>query len=148
MNCPFCDNEELKVVDKRDSNENSIRRRRECLSCGKRFTTYERIQKIVLTVIKKNGSEQPFQIEKLRNGIVLALEKRNVSEEKINTIINEIERKLRSQESTKITSKLIGELVTKKLKSLDKVAYIRFTSIYKNFSEVKHFEDEVKKLKV
>jgi len=147
MRCPFCDSQDLKVVDKRSSNNNSIRRRRECISCHKRFSTYEKIQAVVLTVIKSNGSEQPFQREKIQRGITLSLEKRNISDEKINLIVDEIERKLRTQESTKLTSKYIGELVTNKLKLLDKVAYIRFTSIYKNFSEVKHFEDEVKKIK-
>ncbi len=145
MRCIFCDGE-TKVTDKRDS-ETETRRRRECLRCKKRFTTYERVEEPNLIVIKKDKSREPFSREKLRTGILKACEKRPIETEKIDKIINEIERKLRDKVKGKeILSKEIGELVVKALKKLDKVAYIRFASVYHDFKDVADFRKEIKEL--
>ena len=146
MNCPYCNHIETKVTDSRDTG-GSIRRRRECLSCNKRFTTYEYIEMAPMFVIKKDGSRQPFNREKLKNGFVKACEKRPVSQEQIESAVNDIETKLRRQESTEIPSKLIGELSIKMLKKLDKVAYIRFASVYRDFKDIKDFEKELREIK-
>ena len=137
----------MKVTDKREVNDISIRRRRECIKCKKRFTTYERIDAIPLIVIKKNGSKEHFDRDKLTRGIVKACEKRPVTVEHINKVVNEIERKLRSYKKIEVTSKAIGDLVIRKLQKLDKVAYVRFASVYKSFRDIKDFEEEVKSLK-
>jgi transcriptional repressor NrdR len=145
MRCPFCLSAETKVIDKRDQDE-STKRRRECLKCEKRFTTFERVEDIDIRVIKKDGRREPFSREKLKSGIMKALEKRPVSQEKINQAVDEIEKSIR-KEDKEIPSRLIGELVMKKLKQLDKVAYIRFASIYKEFKDAKDFENEIKTIK-
>jgi len=145
MRCPFCLSGDTKVIDKRDI-ENSVKRRRECLKCEKRFTTFERVEDIDIRVIKKDGRREPFSREKLRAGMMKALEKRPVSQEKINQAVDEIEKTVR-KEDKEIPSSLIGELVMKKLKQLDKVAYIRFASIYKEFKDAKDFEKEIKTIK-
>ena len=145
MDCPFCSGS-TQVIDKRDA-ENVTRRRRECLQCHKRFTTYERVENIDLYVIKKDGSRQLFSREKLKAGILRACEKRPVSLEQIETAVNEIEHRLRQQEGTEIPSKLIGELTIKMLKKLDKVAYIRFASVYRDFKDIGDFEKELKEIK-
>jgi len=148
MKCPFCGAEDTKVTDSRDSSEAfEIRRRRECEKCQKRFTTYERIESHPLVVIKKDGRRESFLREKLMNGIVKSCQKRDVSMEKMEEAGSEIEAVLRSEDKYEIPSGLIGELVAKKLKKLDKVAYIRFASIYKDFEDVTDFEKEIKSIK-
>lgn len=145
MKCPFCSTE-TKVIDKRDS-ENITRRRRECLNqkCKKRFTTYERVE-TNLRVIKKDNSREAFDREKLKTGILKACEKRPITEEQIEKAINEIEIKLRSY-GIEIESKKIGDLVMKKLKKLDKIAYIRFASVYHEFKDIDEFKNTIKELK-
>lgn len=145
MNCIFCGSE-TKVTDKRDA-EGETRRRRECLKCGKRFTTYERVEELNLVVVKKDQSREPFSRDKLRNGIVRACEKRPVSTEKIDSMISEIERKLAEKvKGREVDTKTIGELVMKELKKLDKVAYIRFASVYQEFSDINDFKKEIKEV--
>lgn len=147
MRCPFCSSAELKVVDKRGSPiSDAIRRRRECITCSKRFTTYERVENINLVVIKKDGRREPFDRNKVKNGIVRACQKRPVSIEQINKVVDDIEYRLRRKKSLEIPSKIIGELVVRKLRALDKVAYIRFASVYKEFNDPSYFEKEVKLL--
>jgi len=147
MLCPYCSSKKLKVIDKRPTSSHEIRRRRECLRCKKRFTTYERIQNIELTIIKKDGRKEPFNKEKLKQGLIKALEKRPVTLEQIDASINAIEAELRRLKSKEVQSKLLGEKVIKKLKQLDDVAYIRFASVYKSFSHPKDFEKEIRELK-
>jgi len=146
MLCPFCQSPELKVTDTRETDELITRRRRECLKCNKRFTTYETIQSSNITVIKKDGKREPFNIEKLRTGIKKSCEKRPISTDKIETIINQTQAKLNSYNTTEIPTKKIGDLVMQKLKVLDKVAYIRFASVYKDFADIDSFKEELKTL--
>ncbi len=145
MECPFCSNLKSKVTDKRSSPE-GIRRRRECLKCGKRFTTYEKISKNDLYVIKKDGSREKFDRNKLEKGIDKAFEKRPVSKEKIYKMINKIEESLRRKGKKEIKSSIIGELVMKKIKKLDNVAYIRFASVYRDFQNIKDFKQQIKEI--
>jgi len=148
LRCPFCSSGDLKVIDKRPAPlTDAIRRRRECIACSKRFTTYERIENISLVVLKKDGRREPFDRNKLRNGIVRATEKRPVSVEQVDEMVDEIEHSLRRKKDLEIPSRFIGELVIKNLRSLDKVAYIRFASVYKEFDDPKSFEQEIKLLK-
>lgn len=148
MRCPYCLSPEIKVVDKRDDEENSIiRRRRECLKCEKRFTTYERVEAFELAVIKKDGRKEQFSREKLLSGVQKACEKRPIDEGRIERIVDDIESDLRNQEETEIPSRFIGELVMKKLKKMDKVAYIRFASVYREFGDLETFEKELRELK-
>ena len=144
MLCPFCNNEETKVTDKRDTKEET-RRRRECLKCSKRFTTYERIEPIEIFVIKKDGRREPFNRDKLKSGMIKACEKQNVSQEQIEREIMLIEDKLK-QKGNEVSSKLIGEMVMKALKKIDKVAYIRFASIYREFKEIEDFKTAIKEI--
>jgi len=147
MKCPYCAHDENQVLDSRDSEDlSSVRRRRECLKCSKRFTTYERVETIDLFVIKKDGRREQFNRNKLLTGIQKACEKRPISMDTIEETANEIEQDLRKRETTEIPSKLIGELVMRRLKVLDKVAYIRFASVYRAFGDVGSFEKEVKNL--
>ncbi len=139
MDCPYCSNKLLKVTDKRSSPK-GIRRRRECLKCKKRFTTYETIESSDIYVIKKNNSREKFDCEKLKKGINRAFEKRPVSKEKIDEMINSINNKLRNKGQKEIPSSAIGELVMKSIKKLDNVAYIRFASVYRNFQDVNDFK--------
>src|SRR3989344_4671554 len=145
MRCPYCRNDETKVVDKRDTGGVN-RRRRECLKCEKRFTTYERVDLVDLFVVKKDGTREGFDREKLKRGVLKACEKRPVSSEDIEKTVNEIEGYLRKREKTEVNSKIIGEMVMKKLKNLDKVAYIRFASVYKEFADIDDFKEELKSL--
>ena len=148
MKCPFCGAEDTKVTDSRDSSEAfEIRRRRECEKCEKRFTTYERIEAHPLVVIKKDGRRESFLYEKLMGGITKSCQKRDVSVEKMEEAGREIESSLRNEDKSEIPSGVIGELVAKKLRKLDKVAYIRFASIYKDFEDVTDFEKEIKSIK-
>ena len=147
MQCPYCNHGEIKVIDKRESDEKSIRRRRECLKCEKRFTTYERIESADILIVKKDGGRERFDRDKLRIGVLKACEKRPIPNEKIDRIVDEIESDLRTENDIEIPSSKVGQLVMKKLKRLDKVAYIRFASVYRDFQDVESFEKEVKSLK-
>ena len=144
MLCPYCSNDETKVTDKRDS-KNETRRRRECLNCKRRFTTYEKVEPVEIFVIKKDGRREPFSREKLKSGIMKACEKLSVSGEQIDKAIFEIEEKLK-QHGREVSSKLIGELVMRQLKKLDKVAYVRFASVYKDFHDIDDFKKEIKEV--
>ena len=147
MKCPYCGSLETRVVDSRYSEDmEAIRRRRECLNCGKRFTTYERVEIAPIIVIKKNGAKEEFDPEKVKKGMLKACEKRPISPEDIEIAVQEIERELRSRDSIEVTSMEIGEMVMEKLKAMDKVAYIRFASVYREFEDVETFEREIQKL--
>ena len=147
MKCPFCFNNETKVVDKRETEDSDVtRRRRECLKCRKRFTTYERVEDLGLVVVKKDGRRENFDIEKIKRGIVKACEKRPISYEQIDDLINSIEAELRKLKTKEVSSSLIGEKIVAKLKKLDKIAYIRFASIYRSFADITDFEKELKEL--
>ena len=145
MYCPYCSNKQSKVTDKRESPDGT-RRRRECLKCGKRFTTYEKISKEDIYVIKKDGRREKFDRAKLENGIVRAFEKRPISKEKVDRMINEIEEQIRKKGKKEIKTSEIGEIVMKKIKTLDNVAYIRFASVYRDFQDINDFKQEMKKL--
>lgn len=145
MQCPYCLNRESKVIDKRDSDEGLIRRRRECLKCDKRYNTREQVERIELRVIKKGGQREDFDREKIKRGMIRACEKRPVSEEKIEAMILKIEEKLRKN-GKEVKTDFIGELVSKELKRTDKVAYIRFASVYKDFADLDDFKKEIKEL--
>jgi transcriptional repressor NrdR len=145
--CPYCSHAETKVVDSRETEDlSSVRRRRECLKCGKRFTTYERTELVELRVMKKDGRREQFDKNKLIAGMVEACEKRPVSAETIARAADEIERELRRMDETEVKSSAIGEMVMQKLKKIDQVAYIRFASVYRSFADVESFEEEAKKL--
>ncbi len=146
MKCPGC-NGETKVIDKRDSAPEIVRRRRECLSCSSRFTTYEKIRDNSLFVIKKDNRREKFDKEKLKTGILKACEKRPISIDVIEKVVEDIEKELKDKNKKEVRSNEIGEIVIKKLKALDKVAYIRFASVYREFKDIKDFEKEVKELK-
>lgn len=145
MICPYCGHQETEVLESRDA-EDSTRRRRECEKCGKRFTTYERVEALDLVVIKKDGRREKFNREKLKEGIMQSCHKRPVSMDKIDNLAAEVERELRGMEETEIPSSKIGEIVMEKLKELDKVAYVRYASVYKEFETPKEFTKEVEKL--
>lgn len=147
MKCPYCGSKETEVVETRDSEDlETIRRRRSCLKCEKRFTTYERVENVTLVVIKKEGKREQFNRDKLKNGIIRSCEKTTVSVEQIERIVTEIEMELRGADSVEVESKKIGQLVATRLKKLDKVAYIRFSSVFKRFVDIEDFEKEVKRL--
>jgi transcriptional repressor NrdR len=144
MRCPFCGHEETRVSDKREIEEGmTTRRRRECLSCKKRFTTYEEIEKMELSVIKRDDKRQPFNKQKLLAGFLKACEKRPISREQIEQAVNEIEQEILNMETKEIPSRVMGELVMNKLKKMDKVAYIRFASVYKQFEDIDDFKKEL-----
>lgn len=145
MNCPFCSNTALKVTDKRNSPE-GIRRRRECLKCKKRFTTYEKIDKGDLYIIKKDGNREKFTRDKLEKGVEKAFEKRPIPQAKIDKMLNDIEEQLRRKGKKEIKSSVLGELIMKKIKKLDNVAYIRFASVYRDFQHIKDFKQELRRL--
>lgn len=147
MKCPYCHYYDTAVLDSRDSEDlGSIRRRRECLKCDKRFTTYERVDMVDLIVLKKDGRREQFDRKKLLTGILKAVEKRPVNMDQIEKAADEIEMELRRRDSIEIPSGDMGEIVMKKLKGLDKVAYIRFASVYRSFDDLESFEKEVKSL--
>ena len=147
MKCPYCGSFETKVLDKRETDGRSVtRRRRECLSCEKRFTTYERAEVLDLFVIKKDQRREPFNREKLRRNLMKACEKRPISQETIDRLIGEIEQQLIGMRKSEIDSRSIGELVMDILKATDKVAYIRFASVYRDFKDVADFEKELQQL--
>jgi transcriptional repressor NrdR len=146
MICPYCNNPELKVIDKRD-NESIIRRRRECLKCGKRFTTHEKIE-LGLYVIKKDGRKQKFNREKLEKGVLICLEKRNFTPEEIENVIDKIESRVyRNAKDKDIPTSKIGEIVMSEIKKVDKVGYMRFAAVYKKIDSLEDFEKEIKELK-
>lgn len=148
MKCPFCSSNKTRVVDKRPNpTGETTRRRRECLKCKKRFTTYEKVEAKPLMVIKKDGRREPFDRNKLKTGIMKACEKRPVSMEVVEKNVDEIENSLRKKNNIEVPTKLIGELVMKRLKALDKVAYIRFASVYREFKDISDFDKEIKILK-
>ena len=147
MKCPYCNYEETQVIDTRDTeNLESTRRRRECMKCNKRFTTYERVEEADIIVVKKGGRRERFQRQKVLNGIIEACEKRSIPLEKIEKLVDEVESDLRKRDSVEVESKIVGELVMKKLKGLDKVAYIRFASVYREFEDLDRFTEELEKL--
>ncbi len=147
MKCPACGNLESKVLDSRPSSDGtSIRRRRECLSCQKRFTTFETIENMNFVVVKKNGTREIFDRTKLIKGMIRACEKRPVSVKQIENIVNETEMYLQSTMRSEVPSSEIGELVMEKLKDLDEVAYVRFASVYRQFKDINTFMEELKKL--
>lgn len=147
MKCPFCEYEESKVIDSRPTDEGeAIRRRRECLKCGKRFTTYEKIENIPLMVVKKDGSRQMFDRVKLLNGIMRACEKRPVPTDDMERIVNDIETATQNFLEREISSQKIGEMVMERLQKIDEVAYVRFASVYRQFKDINTFVEEVNKL--
>jgi transcriptional repressor NrdR len=147
MNCPYCGHIQDKVVDSRTCQEgDSIRRRRECLKCQRRFTTYERIENIPLMVVKKDGRRESFDRQKLLSGIMTACEKRKISIEQVENLVDDIERTLQRKNEKEISSSQIGELVMGKLGRLDQVAYVRFASVYREFKDVSQFMKELKQI--
>ncbi|MBO4243279.1 MAG: transcriptional repressor NrdR [Clostridiales bacterium] len=147
MRCPKCGNADDKVIDTRPSEEGrTIRRRRECLSCGNRFSTIERVEGLSLKVIKKDGTRQDFSSEKLLEGLSSACSKRPVSNEELVSIVGEIENMIQDQKNGELSTKVIGEHVMKRLKELDKVAYVRFASVYRDFTDVSSFTKEIENI--
>lgn len=145
MNCPYCAHTKSKVTNKRGS-PSGIRRRRECLKCKKRFTTYELVEKGELYIIKKDKGREKFVKEKLESGVKRAFEKRPVSIEKIQKMVNEVEEQMRKRGKKEIKSSVLGDLVSKKIKKLDKIAYIRFASVYKDFADIEDFREVLKEI--
>ena len=146
MKCPYCQHPETKVTDSRDTGTHTIRRRRECLKCGRRFTTYEYIEMTPVYIIKKDGRREKFDRNKIKKGIMKALEKRPVAHDKIEEILDSIEEKIQKTGKEEIESSTIGEYVMNILKETDQVAYIRFASVYRSFADITSFEKEIKKL--
>ncbi len=147
MKCPYCSFEEDKVIDSRPTDEGAtIRRRRECLSCHKRYTTYEKVESLPIMVVKKDGSRQPYDREKVRKGILRACEKRSISIDQIESILDSIEAQISNSLEREVTSSMIGELVMDKLRDLDEVAYVRFASVYRQFKDINTFMNELNKL--
>lgn len=142
MRCPFCGSDDTQVKDSRPTEDNAtIRRRRYCPSCGSRFTTFERVQLRELTVVKKDGEKAPFDRDKVMRSLKIALRKRPVDDEKIERIVNGIQRRLETLGESEIPTKVVGEMIMDNLHDLDPVAYVRFASVYRNFREAKDFED-------
>ncbi|PRX31092.1 transcriptional repressor NrdR [Orenia metallireducens] len=147
MRCPYCTYLESKVVDSRSTEENTtIRRRRECLECGKRFTTYERIDELPIMVVKRNGGRERFDRNKLLNGLLKSCEKRPISRDQLEGIVNSVEQQIRNQMEDEIETTVIGELVMNYLSKLDEVAYVRFASVYRQFKDIETFRMELDKL--
>ena len=147
MKCPFCGAQDTKVIDSRPADDNgSIRRRRQCEECGKRFTTYEKLETMPLMIIKKDDSREPYNREKIENGILLSCHKRPVSLIRINAMVDEIETQIYNMGEKEIPAKVIGEIVMEKLKDLDEVAYVRFASVYREFKDVNTFMAEIQKI--
>ena len=147
MKCPFCENSDTKVIDSRQTDDgHAIRRRRECENCKKRFTTYEKVEEMILMVIKKDGSREAFDRNKIYTGIVKACEKRPVPADKIEEVVDDIERGLNNMMEKEVESSFIGELIMEKLRELDEVAYVRFASVYRQFTDINTFVSEIEKL--
>jgi transcriptional repressor NrdR len=148
MQCPFCDHIETKVIDSRLAADGSqIRRRRECLSCGERFTTFETAELLMPRIIKSDGSREPFNENKLKHGMIKALEKRPISSEAIDEAVGRINHKLRVLGEREVPARTVGELVMDELRHLDEVAYVRFASVYRSFQDVEAFRDEIEQLR-
>ena len=147
MKCPFCLHDEDKVIDSRSSNEGkSVRRRRECIKCKKRFTTYEYVEEVPLMVIKKDGRRESFDRNKIISGILKACEKRPVSMEKVETVVDRVEKELQKSFDKEVKAQVVGELVMEYLHKLDEVAYVRFASVYRQFKDINQFMKELKDL--
>ena len=147
MRCPYCNAPESKVIDSRPTDEsNSIRRRRECLGCGKRFTTYETVESVPLVVVKKDGSRQSFDKQKILNSMLRACDKRSVSLDTLERAVSDIEQRLLNSMDREIPTDRVGELVMEALRGIDQVAYVRFASVYRQFSDIQSFMDELKHL--
>jgi transcriptional repressor NrdR len=147
MYCPFCTTDDTKVIDSRlVSGGHQVRRRRECLACHERFTTFESAELVMPRIIKRDGSREPFNEEKMRNGLLRALEKRPVSTEKIELSFNRISSKLRATGEREVASEMLGEIIMDELKELDKVAYVRFASVYRSFEDIREFGEEIARL--
>ncbi len=148
MRCPFCGHDETKVVDSRTSeSQDAIRRRRECLSCAERFTTYERREEMPLMVVKKDGAVEPFDRGKLLRGLMVATTKREVAIDRLEALIDDIESELHNSFRYEVDSAVLGDMVLTRLRDLDKVAYVRFASVYKEFQDLDEFTSELKKLR-
>jgi transcriptional repressor NrdR len=148
MYCPFCHSEETKVVDKRDNGDTNVtRRRRECINCKKRFTSYERMETIALNVEKRSGKLEEFDREKLKRGIMKAVKKRPISEKIIDELIDDIEMKLMNRKTSQIKSIEIGKMVLSRLKKIDTVGYLLFASVYRDFNSIENFEEAINELK-
>ena len=147
MKCPYCQYSESKVIDSRPTDEDEkIRRRRECIRCGKRFTTYEIVETTPLMVMKKDGTIEPFNREKLLNGLLRACEKRPVSLKRLEQMVDEIEQKLKNSVEGEVSSRAIGELAMEELRGIDQVAYVRFASVYREFQDINSFMEELRKI--
>lgn len=147
MRCPYCASADTSVLESRDSEDGEVtRRRRECVKCQKRFTTYERVEQIDLKVVKKDGSREPFDREKIKKGIQMACQKREVSDEQMEEIVSDIEMRLLNRKSTEISSSDIGRLVLTRLKKTDKVAYLRFASVFLEFASLDEFKKEIREI--
>ena len=146
MHCPFCAQDESKVIDTRESEE-TIRRRRECLKCGRRFTTYERVAQTSLMVIKQDGRREPFDRQKLLSGILRACAKRPISMEQIEHIVDDVEMQLHAQSRSEVDSQKIGQMVMDRLRVLDDVAYVRFASVYRRFADLESLQLEIQRLR-
>jgi len=147
MRCPYCHHPESRVLDSRPTEEGTaIRRRRECLSCGQRFTTYEKVEETPLYVVKKDGRRELFDPAKIRAGMAKACEKRPVPMARLELITRDIERRIRSEYEQEVTSRVIGELVMEELKKLDQVAFVRFASVYREFGDLERFREELERL--
>lgn len=147
MKCPFCSSENIKVIDSRPAEDNnSIRRRRACDECGKRFTTYEKVETIPLIIIKKDNNRETYDRSKIEAGVLRACHKRPVSAQQITGLVDEVENEITAMEEKEISSQVIGEMLMNKLKDLDPVAYVRFASVYREFKDVGTFMDELKKM--
>ncbi len=147
MKCPYCANDDTEVIETRDSEDLTVtRRRRTCPKCEKRFTTYERVENVPITVVKKDDRRETFDRDKLKRGIWRASGKTTIKADDVDRIVDEVEREIIGGEGTEVSSQKIGELIAKRLKKLDKVAYIRFSSVFKRFVDIEDFEKEVKKL--
>ncbi len=147
MKCPFCNAEDTKVIDSRPAEDNScIRRRRQCETCGKRFTTYEKVETVPLMVIKKDNTRELYDRSKIEEGIIHSCHKRSVSIPQIKAMIDEIENEIFNKDEKEVATSVIGELVMEKLKALDEVAYVRFASVYREFKDIGTFMDEIGKL--
>lgn len=149
MKCPFCSFEESKVVDSRSTDDNTtIRRRRECTKCNKRYTTYEKIEDIPVLVIKRDLARENFNKEKIINGLIIACQKRPVSRKQIEEIAEDIEKKISNKMLTEIESETIGEMVMEKLKEIDEISYVRFASVYRQFKDINTFLEEITRLMI
>ena len=147
MKCPYCASSDTKVTDSRDTDDGaSIRRRRQCLSCGRRFTTYETVEKSPIRVIKKNGSRELFDRSKLRHGLIRACEKRSITTQQIEEIVDRVEKRIRNELKVEVPSEVIGDFVMNELKELDQVAYVRFASVYREFKDISSFMHELESL--